>query len=168
VHPTELPHVYLIGCWDAKRDQFVKFLARGAQDEGRIFEEFLDYVGDAENACLYHWTDFEIGQMTKVIQRWPATEGPLRKLISSCVDLKQIIQSAVYLPVPTFSLKSVAPALGFRWRQESFGAFESMVCYWDYLDDGEKSTINKAILYNEDDCVSMWHIDQELTRQLGG
>lgn len=167
VHPTEPPHVYLIGCWDAKRDQFVKFLARGAQDEGRIFEEFLDYVGDAENACLYHWTNFEIGQMTKVIQRWPTLEGGLRKLISSCVDLKQIIQSAVYLPVPTFSLKSVAPALGFRWRQESFGAFESMVCYWDYLDAVEKSTINKAILYNEDDCVSMWHIDQELTKRLG-
>ncbi len=105
--------------------------------------------------------------MTKVIQRWPTLEGGLRKLISSCVDLKQIIQSAVYLPVPTFSLKSVAPALGFRWRQESFGAFESMVCYWDYLDAVEKSTINKAILYNEDDCVSMWHIDQELTKRLG-
>ncbi|MFQ5993281.1 MAG: hypothetical protein ACE5NA_12655, partial [Nitrospiraceae bacterium] len=29
VHPTEPPHVYLIGCWDAERDRYTKFLARG-------------------------------------------------------------------------------------------------------------------------------------------
>ncbi|MFQ5960618.1 MAG: TM0106 family RecB-like putative nuclease, partial [Candidatus Methylomirabilales bacterium] len=165
---TEPPHVYLMGCWDGKRDQFARFLARGAEDEEKIFREFLDFVGDAEDTRLYHWTDFEIGQMMKIMQRWPAIERPLRKLISSCVDLKQSIQSAVYLPVATFSLKSVAPALGFRWRQEGFGAFESMVCYWDFLDGREKSAINKSALYNEDDCLAMWHIDQELTKRFGG
>jgi uncharacterized protein len=82
------------------------------------------------------------------------------------VDLKEAIKSAVYLPVPTFSLKSVAPALGFRWRQEDFGAFESMVCYWDYL-SGDASAIQKTILYNEDDCVAMWHVDHEITRLFG-
>jgi predicted RecB family nuclease len=53
VHPSEPPHVYLIGCYDGSRDQFVKFLARGAEDEGRIFSEFLDYVGDLRDVCLY-------------------------------------------------------------------------------------------------------------------
>ena len=167
VHPTEPPHVYLIGCWDAERDQFVKFLARGAQDEGRIFTEFLDYVGEVDTTRLYHWTNFEIRQMMIVMKRWPALEGSLQALISSCVDLKPLIQSAVYLPVPSFSIKCVAPALGFHWRQKAFGAFESMVCYWDYLDSKEKDEINKAVLYNEDDCVAMWHIDQEITKRLG-
>jgi uncharacterized protein YprB with RNaseH-like and TPR domain len=41
-----------------------------------------------------------------------------------------------------------------------------MVCYWDYLDSKEKGEINKAVLYNEDDCVAMWHIHQELTKRL--
>ncbi len=166
VHPTEPPHIYLIGCWDAMRDQYVKFLARGAGDEGGIFNGFLDYVGDLENTRLYHWTDFEIRQIKKVIRRWPALEGPLERLISCCVDLKQTIQSTVYLPVPTFSIKSVAPALGFNWRQAHIGAFEAMVCYWNYLDSREKSEMDKAILYNEDDCLAMWHVDQELTKRL--
>jgi uncharacterized protein len=167
VHPTEPPHVYLIGCWDGERDQFVNFLARGAEDERRIFTEFLDYVGEGDTTRLYHWTDFEIRQMMIVMKRWPALKGSLQALISSCVDLKPLIQSAVYLPVPSFSIKCVAPALGFHWRQKTFGAFESMVCYWDYLDSKEKGEINKAVLYNEDDCVAMWHIDQELTKRLG-
>jgi hypothetical protein len=43
-----------------------------------------------------------------------------------------------------------------------------MVCYWDYLEGNKKSAIDKVILYNEDDCHSMWHVDQELTKRLGG
>jgi len=167
VHPTEPPHVYLIGCWDVEQEEYVKFLARGAEEERRIFREFLDFIGDVQAVRLYHWTDYEIGQMMDVIRRWPALEASIRRVITSCVDLKEAIKSAVYLPVPTFSLKCVAPALGFRWRQDGFGPFESMVCYWDYLDGTDEAAIERAILYNEDDCRGMWHVDCELTKRLG-
>jgi uncharacterized protein len=165
VHPTEPSHVYLIGCWDAEHDRYINFLARGASDEARIFREFLDYIEDVENTRLYHWTDYEIGQMMHVIQRSPHLATPLRRLMSSCVDLMREIKSVVYLPVPSFSLKSVAPALGFKWRQEGFDAFDSMICYWDYLDGADDVRIEKALLYCEDDCRAMWHVDHELTRR---
>jgi uncharacterized protein len=42
IHPSEPPHTYLIGCYDGSRDQFVKFLARGAADEARSVSEFFD------------------------------------------------------------------------------------------------------------------------------
>src|SRR3990172_6867926 len=166
VHPTEPPHAYLIGCYDGARDQFVKFLARGAADEGRIFEEFLDYVGDCRDVRLYHWTDFEIHQMRRVGRRWPALAGSLERLMEHCVDLKEAIQSAVYLPVPSFSIKSVAPALGFHWRQKDIGAYQSMVCYWDYLENRDLFAIDRALIYNEDDCRAMWQVDQTLTARL--
>ena len=166
VHPTEPPHAYLIGCYDGARDQFVKFLARGAEDEGRIFEEFLDYVGDCRDVRLYHWTDFEIHQMRRVARRWPALAGSLERLMEHCVDLKEAIQSAVYLPVPSFSIKSVAPALGFHWRQKDIGAYQSMVCYWDYLENRDLFAIDRALIYNEDDCRAMWQVDQTLTARL--
>ena len=167
VHPTEPPHVYLIGCWDVEEHRFAHFLARGGADEGRIFEEFLKYIGDFETARLYHWADFEVGQMRNVMQRWPSLEPLLQRVISSCVDLKEVIKAAVYLPVPTFSLKSVAPALGFKWRQEGVGPFGAMVSYWDYLEGKDEHAIHQAILYNEDDCSAMWHVDRELTTRLG-
>ena len=164
MHPTMPPHVYLIGCWDGSRDQFVKFLARGPEDEAEIFEAFLDYVGDdLEATRLYHWTDYEVWQMKAVTRRWPRLEGRLARLIGSCVDLKQCIQDAVYLPVPRFSIKSVAPALGFNWRQHGFGAYEALLCYWDSVDTGDRSLAEKAVRYNEDDCIAMWHVDQQLT-----
>ena len=147
------PHVYLIGCWDGTRDQFVKFLARGPEDEAEIFEAFIDYVGDdVEAARLYHWTDYEVWQMKAVMRRWPALDGRLTRLMGSCVDLKRCIQDAVYLPVPRFSIKSVAPALGFNWRQQGFGAYEALLCYWDSIDTGDRALAEKAVRYNEDDC----------------
>ena len=165
-YQSEPPHVYLIGCYDDARDQFVNFLARGADDEGRIFADFLDYVGDPRDVCLYHWTDFEIHQMRRVALRWPALAGMLEKIIGRCVDLKAAIQSSVYLPVPSFSIKCVAPALGFRWRQKDIGAYYSMACYWDHLENRDLFAIDPALIYNEDDCRAMWHVDQELTRWL--
>jgi len=164
VHPSEPAHTYLIGCYDGSRDQFVKFLARGAEDEARIFTEFFDYVGDSRDVCLYHWTDFEIHQMRRVARRWPLLSGSIEQIIAKCVDLKAAIQAAVYLPVPTFSIKSVAPALGFHWRQKDVGAYQSMVCYWDYLDNTDLFAIDRALIYNEDDCLAMWHVDQALAR----
>jgi predicted RecB family nuclease len=166
VHPSEPPHTYLIGCYDGARDQFVKFLARGAADEGRIFAEFFDYVGDPRDVRLYHWTDFEIHQMRAVARRWPALSSMIEQVVEKCVDLKSAVQAAVYLPVPSFSIKCVAPALGFHWRQNDIGAYQSMVCYWDYLENRDLFAIDRAVIYNEDDCMAMWHVDQELTRRL--
>ena len=164
MHPAMPAHVYLIGCWDGTRDQFVKFLARGPEDEVEIFEAFLDYVGDdVEAARLYHWTDYEVWQMKAVMRRWPRLEGRLARLLGSCIDLKRCIQDAVYLPVPRFSIKSVAPALGFNWRQQGFGAYEALLCYWDSIDTGNRALADKAVRYNEDDCLAMWHVDQKLT-----
>ena len=65
--------------------------------------------------------------------------------------------------MPSFSIKSVAPALGFNWRQQGFGAFEALVCYWDSIETGDHTLAEKAVRYNEDDCLAMWHVDQKLT-----
>ena len=63
-------------------------------------------------------------------------------------------------------IKSVAPALGFHWRQKDVGAYQSMVCYWDYLDNTDLFAIDPALIYNEDDCRAMWHVDWEITKRL--
>jgi predicted RecB family nuclease len=90
----------------------------------------------------------------------------LEQIILHCVDSKKAIQAAVYLPVPTFSIKSVAPALGFHWRQKDIDAYQSMVCCWDYLENRDLFAIDPALIYNEDDCRAMWHVDQELQTRL--
>jgi len=100
--------------------------------------------------------------LRRVARRWPALAGMMEQITAKCVDLKAAIQAAVYLPVPSFSIKCVAPTLGFHWRQKDIGASQSMVCYWDYLENRDLFAIDRALIYNEDDCKAMWHVDQEL------
>jgi len=157
------PHVYLIGIWDKEAAKYVAFTAKGAEEEEKIFKDFAAYVGDANQAALYHWTEYEVNQMRAIAAKYPAIAGTINTLISACVDLKEAVKKAFYIPAPSFSLKAVAPAFGFKWRQSDVGAMDAMVCYWDWL-AGDEQAIKKALDYNEDDCYSMLHIDQTLEK----
>lgn len=162
IHPSEPPHVYMIGIWDKEKNQFKYFLGHGKQDEERIFEEFLNYVGDNEDYYLYHWHDFEIGEIDKIIKQYPKLAERLSKIKKSCIDLKEVVKNNFYVPVPDYSIKKVAPFLGFHWRQKDVGAMESMVLYWDWLREGKQELIDKVLKYNEDDCIAMAYIDERL------
>ncbi len=156
-------HVYLIGLWDGEEEKFVAFQGRGEQDEERVFKEFLEYVGAAENCRLYHWSDFEIRHMKKVAEKYPSLADGINKVIHSSVDLMKVIKHHVFLPITSYSIKNVAPYLGFNWRQKDVGGFETIKLYLDYVERGNESAMQKIVTYNEDDCKAMWFVDKVLT-----
>jgi uncharacterized protein len=158
------PHTYLIGVWDAEASRYAAFTARGPQEEEKIFREFLAYIGDPAKAVLYHWTESELHTFREISKRYPELAEPLKALLPSCVDLKALVQKSFYIPSPSFSLKAVAPAFGFNWRQKDVNAMDAMVYYWDWL-AGDEAAIQKALVYNEDDCVAMLHIENVLRGQ---
>lgn len=156
-------HVYLIG-WCDEKGEYKYFLGQGKKDEEKIFAQFLDYLGDLNNVCLLCWSNYEQGVIDKIILEYPKLAAALIKLKSRCFDLKEIIRQHFYFPVPTYSIKKVAPYLGFSWRQKEVNAFESMVLYWDWLKNNERSLIEKVLLYNEDDCLAMLYVVKELEK----
>ncbi len=162
VHQSESPHTYLIGVWDKESDKFEHFLGKGKKDEDKIWEEFLNYVGDPKDAYLYHWASYEQEIIDETIKQYPKLALRLTELKESCVDLLEIIKRNYYIPVPTYSIKKVAPFLGFSWRQKDVNAFESMVLYWDWLKNPDQKIIQKVLDYNEDDCIAMAYIDEKL------
>lgn len=162
VSKTDPEHTYLIGLWDKELDKFVYFLGKGKKDEEKIWEEFLDYIGDLKEAYLFHWASYEQDVIDETIKQYPKLASRLKVLKKSCVDLLEVVKSNYYIPVPTYSIKKVAPFLGFNWRQKDIGAFESMVLYWDWLENSEQAIIDKVLKYNEDDCMAMAYIDEKL------
>lgn len=162
LHRKESPHCYLIGLWDCEESEFVYFLAHGSEEEERIFREFIRYVGEEEDVVLGHWANYEIRVMREIARRHPGLAEDMDRLISCCVDFKEVVKRQVYLPVATYSIKAVAPILGFKWRQEDVGAMDSMVYYWNWLSDGVNEKIEKVIMYNTDDCVALKHIVEKL------
>ena len=156
--------VYLIGIWDKEENKFVSFVAKGKEEEEKIFGEFHDYIKDFSDTILYHWTEYEVRKMQKLTTKYPAIAEKLLKLCDICLDLKVIMNNAFYLPSPSFSLKAAAPAFGFNWRQGDCGAMDSMVFYTNWVKTGDSALINKVLMYNEDDCVAMLYLDEILEK----
>ncbi|MDR0734830.1 MAG: TM0106 family RecB-like putative nuclease [Elusimicrobiota bacterium] len=154
--------VYLIGLWDKEGGKFVSFIAKSEADEQSIFKQFADYIGDGADANLYHWTEYEVKKMQKLREKYPAIKADLEKLLSRCVDLKIVVEKSFYLPSPSLSLKAVAPAFGFRWRQTDCGAMDSMVYFTKWLAGGPQELMDKVLMYNEDDCRAMLFIEDYL------
>jgi predicted RecB family nuclease len=164
IHPSVAPHVYMIGAYDATADRFNLLTARGPEDEARIFAEFAELVGDPREAALYHWTRYETGQMGEAAARHPELADRMAGLIDASVDLHRCVKNAVWFGTRGYSIKDVAPFLGFRWRQADVNAYESMVLYWEWLKDGDPAKIARVATYNEDDCRAMAHVDRALTQ----
>jgi uncharacterized protein len=154
--------VYLIGLWDKEGGKFVSFIAKNEADEQSIFKQFADYIGDGADANLYHWTEYEVKKMQKLREKYPAIKADLEKLLSRCVDLKIAVEKSFYLPSPSLSLKAVAPAFGFRWRQTDCGAMDSMVYFTKWLAGGPQELMDKVLMYNEDDCRAMLFLEDYL------
>lgn len=148
------PHVYLIGVWDKEENKYVSFVAKGQDDEERIFKEFIEYTQNMNSVVLYHWGEYEVRQLKKLKAKYPHLSEGLDKIIAGCIDLSKIIERSFYLPAPGISLKSIAPLAGFAWRQDDCNAMESMMFYGGWL-EGDEEAIKKVLLYNEDDCIAM-------------
>lgn len=156
--------VYLIGIWDKEEDKYVSFLAKTPEEEIKIFEQFYDYIKDPDDTVLYHWTEYEAKKMRKMAQENKHDEQKLNRLVSLCYDLKVAVNNAFYLPAPSFSLKAAAPAFGFNWRQDDCGAMDSMVYFTNWLKTGNDELIKKVLMYNEDDCKAMLHLEEALKK----
>ena len=163
IHPTVAPHVYMIGAYDAAADRFHLFTAKGPGDESRIFAEFAELVGDPRDAALYHWWRYETDQMKLVEARHPELKDRIAGIVGASVDLHKLVKESVWFGTGGYSIKDVAPFLGFRWRQKDVDGLESMVLYWEWLQDQDPAKIGRVALYNEDDCRAMAHVDRALT-----
>ena len=155
--------VYLIGIWDKEKDKYVSFVAKTPQEERDIFEQFYHYIEDFSQTVLYHWTEYEVRKMKKMAADAPPEQAAhLQALCNICHDLKVSVNDAFYLPAPSFSLKAAAPAFGFNWRQDDCGAMDSMVYFTNWLKTGNDELLQKVLMYNEDDCKAMLHLETQL------
>ena len=140
------------------------FVARGANDEERMFREFLEFIGAPNAVNLYQWTGFEEKVLEHAAERHSKIANQLQSLTGSCVDLYKLVKAAVALPVSSMSIKDVAPAFGFNWRQRDVDGFASMVHYWTYLQTDDFEDIKPVLIYNEDDVRAMEAVVDGLRR----
>jgi len=145
---------YLLGLLVRRGDEYVfeYDLAERPEDEREMWFSFLERV-DALDGPVYHYGPYERTAIGRLVERHGGG-APARRFLDRFVDLHRLVKSSVALPLHGYSLKQVAPWLGFEWTGFTQAAPESIVEYHRWLETGERQHLEHVIVYNRDDVLA--------------
>lgn len=149
---------YLIGALMRRggREEYVPFVAHTPREEGKMLHAFVDWLAAQGECVLYHWHHYEATHLKKLAERHGLPEEKRALLAGSMRDLHKDATAAFAFPTYSTGLKSIAPYMGFQWRQTDVNAMESIALYFAYVEDpvGNADKLRKVLDYNQDDCVA--------------
>ena len=153
---------YLLGVLLVDRtnntEQFHAFLAENLADEGKIWQEFLDFVALYPDAPIFHYSEYEADTIKRLARLYGTPKEQKKEVLSRLVDLHYWATQAVIFPVESYSLKALANWIGFYWR-ETAGSGDQSVCWYDrWLSTKDRALLESILSYNEDDCRATRHL----------
>jgi len=128
--------------------------------EARIWQEFLDWIGDPDNVVIYCWSSYEFGKLRQAATDHPALAPCPQAVEAALVDQKEQIKHRPYFPVSSYSIKSVAPVCGFYWSQDDVDGQTAQLMHIDWLRMRDDTIIRKVEQYNREDVLAMLAVDR--------
>jgi uncharacterized protein len=142
------------------RETFHAFLAEKPEDEGKVWQDFLNLVTHYDRAPIFHYSEYEVETMQRLAWLYDTPSDQLETILSRCVDVHWLVTNSVTLPVESYSLKALANWLGFSWRDRGVSG-EQSVCWYDrWLETGDRDLLEAILRYNEDDCRATLHLKE--------
>jgi len=133
---------------------FVYFLAEQPEDEGEMWNTFLQWLEILpENGyTVWHYNIYEQTQCNKLAKLYRDTPA-LRRFMARSVDLEIVVRESVIFPLYFYSIKDIAKSkfLNFKWRHEKAGGAQSIFWYEEWLEKNDRGILNDIVNYNEDD-----------------
>ena len=77
------------------------------------------------------------------------------RLSDRLVDLLAIINNNLALPLKSYSIKAVAPWLGYHWTGNTQTAADTMIEYALWLRNQNRVHLDNILVYNRHDCRAM-------------
>ena len=147
---------YLLGVLLVDRaentEQFYAFLAEKPEDEGKIWQQFLNFTTLYTEAPIFHYSEYEVDTIKRLASLYNTPRAVTKRLLSRFVDLHQWVTRSVVFPVESYSLKALANWIGFYWREHQ-GSGDQSVCWYDqWLNTQDRALLELILSYNEDDC----------------
>jgi predicted RecB family nuclease len=128
-----------------------------AEDEGRIWQEFLGLLGTINEPVLVHYGHYERGFLRQMSERYEGTSrgSAVNGAIESSVNILSTIFGQVYFPTPSNSLKDIARSLGFIWSEPNASGSKSIAWRYEWEHSKEPELKRKLVAYNADDCQAL-------------
>lgn len=135
----------------------------GAEGDAGAWRAFLaraDAVLAAHpDARWLHWDASEPLWIRRYSERLGDPSGVAGRLLGACFDLKRELDRCVRLPLRSYSIKHVAPWMGFAWRNPEAGSEWSLARFHharQAADPAERDRLLAEVSeYNEDDLWAM-------------
>lgn len=149
---------YLIGVLrvDGDSEEYIPFLARTPEEEGKMWQEFLLFIDDYPDARMYHYGWYELDVFRRLGEKYGVPDRIAKQFEERMVDVLPRLRESVIFPLSFYSLKDVAKYLGFAWRHPEASGQNSVLWYQEFLDNGDESALKDVIEYNEDDVRATW------------
>jgi uncharacterized protein len=136
-------------------------LAEEPQQEEEIWQRFLERI-EATSGPVFHYTNYEQQTIKNLCRRY-GDDPRARHLQERLVDLYPLVKNHVALPLKSYSIKSVAPWLGYNWTGVTQTASDTMIEYLRWRRTGDRTHLNNIVVYNEHDCRAMITVKDWLT-----
>jgi predicted RecB family nuclease len=135
----------------------------GADGDLEAWQRFLAQAGmwleRHPDAVWVHWSEYERMWLLRYAARHGDAGGVAARVGAALIDLHEVLRRCAVLPLRSYSIKEVAPWLGFRWSHPDMSSQWSTVQYRLARatgDDAERQRLFDVIAaYNRDDLLAM-------------
>ena len=159
--------VYLIGMVIVRdgEERRLSFWADEKDEEGLIFDRFLDEVEPFEEVRLFCYGGYEKAFLNRMRKRTARVELADR-VIGSLSNTLSWVYKQFYFPCYSNGLKDVARCLGFEWTSEGASGIQSLAWRMRWEATREVAWKRVLITYNMEDCLALKRVT-EFIRSVG-
>ena len=145
------------------------FWADNAEDEGKIWDDFLDTLAELENPILIHYGSYETTFLKRMSERHgePLDDSAAAKAMSSALNLVSFLFSRVYFPRYSNTLKDIGAWLGCKWSAAASSGAQSIIWRMDWERSSDPSLKRNLVNYNMEDCHALEVLTRTLLRLCG-
>jgi len=136
--------------------------------EKKKSQQFWKYIEPLpkDDYAVYYYSSHEKTTYKKLQKRYPGAismENVEHFFASpNVIDLYSLTQRQTDWPVGSYSIKSLATYLGFKWRDETPSGALSIQWFNNYLENNDKNILKRILEYNEDDCKALMILKDKL------
>ncbi|ANV85148.1 recombinase B [Picosynechococcus sp. PCC 7003] len=158
---------YLLGVYlvdqQNQREKFYGFVAETLEEEGKIWQEFVEFVTQFPEAPIFHFSPYERDTLNRLGKKYGTPPQQLQKIVGRLMDIHQWVTKYLVFPVESYSLKALANCLGYQWREQGVSGDQTVCWYDQWLETGDHQLLEAIVRYNEDDCRATHHLKQWIT-----
>ena len=160
---------YLFGALVCRGEstEYLPFWADSEAEEILAFQSFVESLPLSENLHLFHFGDYE----TKAIRRLKAKVSPaiaekITRIQNDAINVVGLLYHHFYFPVLHNSLKNIAEAIGFAWKEPGSNGLDSIIWRHAWERNRDSMTKQRLLDYNLDDCDALRRVTKFLRESL--